>query len=82
MNGKTWLGFLLILILVFVGIVIYDNQEEVHWAVLQKEGLAPLNQSAPSVIPHIPYQFSNLIFLVIALIIIFGIFVGIYRSLD
>lgn len=82
MNGKSWLAFLVILIIAFLGIVIYDNQESMHWAVLQNEGLVPLNQSAPSIIPHIPYQFSNLIFLVIALIIIFGVFVGIYRSLD
>ena len=82
MNGKTWLIFFTILILLFVGIVVYDNQVSIHWSVLKKEGLVPVNQSAPSIIPSIPYQFVNIIFLIVALIIIFGIFVGIYRSLD
>lgn len=78
MQGKTWLYFLGFLITIFIGIVIYDNQESIHWTVLQKEGLAPLNQSAPSIIPHIPFAFTNVIMLIIVLVIIVGIFIGIY----
>ena len=82
MSGKAWLTFFVFLIIAFIGIVVYDNQESIHWSVLQQEGLVPVNQTAPSIIPAIPYQFVNIIFLIVAIIIIVAIFVGIYRSVD
>ena len=82
MSGKAWLTFFVFLIIAFIGIVVYDNQESIHWSVLQQEGLVPVNQTAPSIIPAIPYQFVNIIFLIVAILIIVAIFVGIYRSVD
>ena len=81
MEGKNWLGFIVFIIIVFLGLVIYDNQESIHWSVLKQEGLVPANSTAPSIIPHIPYQFVNILVLVFGVLIIVGIFVGIYRSL-
>ena len=82
MTGKAWLTFFVFLIIAFIGIVVYDNQESIHWSILKQEGLVPVNQTAPSIIPAIPYQFVNIIFLIVAIIIIVAIFVGIYRSVD
>lgn len=72
MSGKAWLVFLMFLISVFVGLLIYDNYESNHPDVVNNTTIIkPTN-----IIPTIPFYFENIIFVIVVIVIIFGVFVG------
>ncbi len=74
---KTTLGLIIFFVLIFIGILVYDNYQYVNWNTLQKEGLAPLNRTAPQILPSIPYQFMNIIFVIIVIVFVVGLLIGV-----
>jgi uncharacterized membrane protein (DUF106 family) len=68
MKGWQWLLFVSFVISIFVGLLIYDNYEGNHYR--------ELNLSFKPIIPSIPFYFENVIFVIVVILIIFGIFIG------
>ena len=49
MSGKAWLTFFVFLIIAFIGLVVYDNQESIHWSILNK-----YLRNQPDMLFHLP----------------------------
>ena len=78
---KSLAAVLLILLLILIGVSVYDQYEQIHVAVLKHNGNLTNNTTTPQLIPSIPYQFINIIFLVVAVVVIIGLFIYIFRKI-
>jgi hypothetical protein len=79
MKGSIWLAFLSFLIAIFVGLLIYDNYTVNHYNELKQLHLVNNTSKPTLILPSIPFGFENIIFVVIVIIIIFGVFVGFFN---
>ena len=70
-----------VLILILIGVAVYDQYEYIHTQELKKLGYIGSNVTTPTLIPKIPYQFVNIIFFVVAIVIVIGLFVYVFRRL-
>lgn len=69
------LTFIMFVIVVLVGIAIWDN----YLKFLYANNVNTVNKTAPTIIPSIPYQFTNLIILIVGLVLMIAVIVGLIK---
>lgn len=73
------LSFIMFVILVLVGVVIWQNYEDYLYAKLSLNNTTNKTLVPPKIIPNIPYQFTNIIILIVGIVIMLSLIIGLVR---
>lgn len=72
-------AFLIFILCAFIGILMFDTDLKFNYINTHNNTTATNISKVPQVLPSIPYQFVNIIFLIIVIGIIVGIFLYIVK---
>ena len=78
-NSKVGVWFLVFAIVVFISLLIYDSTLKFEY--INTHNNTTNLDKIPQILPAIPYQFTDIIFLVVGIIVILGVFMLIIHYL-